>query len=220
VRVAGTEAWREVVGVVGDVKHWGLDKKARPEMYYPPAQTPSRQATLVLGAFGDAAGLAPALRGVVRRLDPQLPIGPAVSMERVVERSVSSRWFFLTLMAMFAGLALVLAVLGIYSVTAYSVAQRTHEIGVRISLGAGMRDVRRLVVGETLRLSSGGIAAGLVGALLLGRLIEAQLFGVPPSDPPTLAAVAALLLAVALLAGEIPARRAARVDPTVALRRD
>jgi predicted permease len=220
VRVAGTEAWREVVGVVGDVKHWGLDKEVRPEMYYPPAQSPSSSATLVVRASGEPLDLAPALREAARRLDRQLPMGEPVPMERVVERSVSSRLFFLTLMGAFAGLALVLAILGIYSVTAYSVAQRTHEIGVRMSLGAELGDVRRLVLGETLRLSAGGVAAGLVGALLLGRFIEAQLFGVPATDPLTLAAVAALLLGVALLAGGVPARRAARVDPTAALRRD
>jgi predicted permease len=220
VRVAGTERWREVVGVVGDVKHWGLDQSARPEMYFPPAQEPEAQATLVVRAAGDPMSLVPALRDEVRRLDAELPMGAPVLMERVVERSVSPRWFFLTLMAVFAGLALVLAALGIYSVTAYSVAQRTHEIGVRMSLGARVRDVRRLVLGETLRLSAGGVGLGLVGALMLGRFIEKQLFGVPPTDPLTLAAVAGVLMGVSLLAGDVPARRAARVNPTVALRRE
>jgi putative ABC transport system permease protein len=218
VRLAGTEAWREVVGVVGDVKHWGLDQAVRPEMYFPPAQEPMAQVTLVVRAAGDPMSLVPALRGALRRLDAELPLGTPVLMERVIERSVSPRWFFLTLMAAFAGLALVLAALGIYSVTSYGVAQRTHEIGVRMSLGARMADVRKLVLGETLRLSAGGIALGLLGAVMLGRFIEKQLFGVPPADPLTLAAVAGVLLGVSLLAADVPARRAARVDPTLALR--
>jgi putative ABC transport system permease protein len=220
LRVVGAEAWLEVVGVVGDVKHWGLDQAARPEMYLTPAQSPWAQATLVVRAAGDPMALVPALREQVRGLDAELPMGLPVLMEHVVERSVSSRRFFLTLMTIFGGLALLLAGLGIYSVTAYGVAQRTHEIGVRMSLGARVRDVRRLVLGETLRMSATGVATGLAGALLLGRFIEKQLFGVTPADPVTLAGVATLLLGVSLLAGDVPARRAARVDPTTALRQE
>jgi putative ABC transport system permease protein len=220
LRVVGAEAWLEVVGVVGDVKHWGLDQAARPEMYLTPAQSPWAQATLVVRAAGDPMALVPALREQVRGLDAELPMGLPVLMEHVVESSVSSRRFFLTLMTIFGGLALLLAGLGIYSVTAYGVAQRTHEIGVRMSLGARVRDVRRLVLGETLRMSATGVATGLAGALLLGRFIEKQLFGVTPADPVTLAGVATLLLGVSLLAGDVPARRAARVDPTTALRQE
>jgi putative ABC transport system permease protein len=218
VQINGTDDWREVIGVVGDVKHWGLDSDARPEMYVPFAQEQSTYMTLVFRTTGDTLSQLAPLRDVLRKLDPDLPLGAPRSLEQVVSQSVASRRFFLDLMRAFAALALLLAVVGIYAVIACNVAQRSHEFGVRMSLGAHTGDIRRLVLGEGLRIAGLGVVVGVAGALALGRFIREQLFGVTSQDPVTLLAVSLLLLASALLACYVPAYRATRVDPAIALR--
>lgn len=214
------EIKREVVGVVGDVKHWGLDKSVNPEMYLPIAQQPTPFVTLVMRTAGEPLSFVPALREQVRALDADLPISAPQAMDDVIAASESQRKFFLTLMAAFAGLALVLAGLGIYAVMAYNVTQRTHEIGVRMALGAQTMDVGRLIVGEGARLAVVGIALGVAGALALTHLLKNLLYGVTATDPLTFALVPLLLATVALAACAIPARRAAKVDPMVALRHE
>jgi len=220
VRLGGSDIWREVIGVAGDVKHWGLDARVNPEMYLPFAQSPSPFMTVLTRTSGDPLTTAAPLREALRGLDPDLPLGSLRTMDDLVSFSVSPRRFFLSLMATFAVLALVLASVGIYGVMAVDVAQRTHEIGVRVSLGARFADIQRLVLGEALRVGIAGVAIGLLAALGLGRFIRSQLFGVESSDPMTLGAAGLLLLGAALLAAFVPALRATRVDPTVALRCD
>ncbi|MGH9795925.1 MAG: ABC transporter permease [Candidatus Acidiferrales bacterium] len=214
------EVKREVVGVVGDVKHWGLDQPVNPEMYIPITQQPTPFVTLVMGTAGEPLSFVPALREQVRALDADLPISAPQTLDDVIAASESQRKFFLTLMAAFAGLALVLAGLGIYAVMAYNVTQRTHEIGVRMALGAQTLDVRRLIVGEGARLAVVGITLGVAGALGLTHLLKNLLYGVTATDPLTFALVPLLLATVALAACAIPARRAAKVDPMVALRHE
>ncbi len=214
------EIKREVVGVVGDVKHWGLDNPVNPEMYIPITQEPTPFVTLMIRTAGEPLSFVPALREQVRALDADLPISAPQTMDDVIAASESQRKFFLTLMTAFAGLALVLAGLGIYAVMAYNVTQRTHEIGVRMALGAQTMDVGRLIVGEGARLAVVGIALGAAGALALTHLLKNLLYGVTATDPLTFALVPLLLATVALAACAIPARRAAKVDPVVALRHE
>ena len=154
----------------------------------------------------------------VRARDPNLPVSTVETMEDVVSASVRDRRLIMVLLGVFAALALVLAAVGIYSVMAYAVGQRTHEIGVRIAIGANRQDVMRLVLRQTLWLASAGLVVGVLAAIALTRLMRTLLFEVQPSDPVTLVAVVLVLLAVALLAGYVPGRRASRVDPIVALR--
>jgi putative ABC transport system permease protein len=218
VRLGGSQQWREVVGVVGDVKHWGLDESVRPEMYLPEPQAPTPYLSVVVRSSLEPQALVGAVRQQLRAVDKDLPLGQALTLDEVVGQSLAPRRFFLRLLAGFAALALLLATMGIYAVTALSVAQRTHEIGVRVSLGARLSDIRRLVLGEGLKMTAVGLAFGLAAAAALGRSIEDQLFGVQRGDPITLGAVTIVLVAAALLASYVPARRAARVDPGVALR--
>jgi putative ABC transport system permease protein len=214
------EIRREVVGVVGNTRHWGLGQPVNPEMYIPFSQQPAPFMTLVVRTAGDPIGAVPSIREQVRALDPNLPISQSASMETVIAGSESHRRFVLALMASFAGLALALAALGIYAVMAYNVAQRTHEIGVRMALGAQARDIRWLVVSEGARLALLGAVIGLAGALALTRLLGKLLYGVKPADPITLVTVPLLLMLMACAASYLPARRATRVDPMVALRHE
>jgi ABC-type antimicrobial peptide transport system permease subunit len=174
--------------------------------------------TLVVGTNGDPNSLTSAVLAGIHDVDKALPLPVAQPMVDVYAASISSRRFNMLLLSIFAGTAIVLAGVGIYGVISYSVARRTHEIGVRMALGAGTRDVLALVVGQGLRLVIFGMAIGLAGAFALTRVLEKMLFGVTSRDPATFAAVSLLLTGVALLACYIPARRAMRVDPIVALR--
>jgi putative ABC transport system permease protein len=212
------EVKREVVGVVGNTRHWGLGREVNPEMYIPVTQQPNPSMTLVMRTAGDPQGFAGAMREQVRALDAQLPISAPRTMEEVIAQSESQRSFFLTLMAAFAGIALTLASLGIYAVMACNVTQRRQEIGVRLALGAQAGDIRALVMREGARLAAGGVVLGLGGALVLTNFLKNLLYEVTAVDPLTFVAMAALLTAVALLASYLPARRATRVDPLVALR--
>jgi putative ABC transport system permease protein len=155
---------------------------------------------------------------VVHGLDPQLPLARVATLDEVLARSVSEPRFYALLLGSFAGIALFLAALGLFGVMAYAVAQRTRELAVRIALGARREELLRMVLGEALLLGAVGVAAGLAGALLLSRVIASMLFALSPRDPATLGEVAVLLLATALVASYVPARRATRVDPVIALR--
>jgi putative ABC transport system permease protein len=218
----GTDSWgvREIVGIVGDVKESQLSERARPEMYTPFPQTPWPFFTAVVRTEADAASLAPQIRAVVARLDPEQPPGDIATMTHYVGRAIATPQFTATLVSAFAALATVLAGLGLYGLLAYGVAQRRREIGIRMALGAQPRDVRSMVVSQALRLGAAGLGVGLAGALALTRVLESLLFGVSAADPLTFAAVCALLMAVVASAAYLPARRATHVDPIVALRAD
>jgi putative ABC transport system permease protein len=213
-----TEVRREVVGVVGNTRHWGLGREVNPEMYIPLAQQPTPFMTLVVRTSGEPAAFAGALRQQMRTVDSQLPVSALQSGDELLAQSESQRSFFLTLLAAFAGIALTLAGLGIHAVMAYNVAQRRQEIGVRLALGARARDIRAMVLGEGSKLALAGVALGVAGALALTRLLEQLLYGVSATDPLTFLSVPVLLAGVALAACAAPARRAAKVDPMIALR--
>jgi putative ABC transport system permease protein len=216
--MGGSQAWREVVGVVADVKHWGLDRRVNPEMYLPQRQMVYGALYFVLATDGDPAALAAAVREQLRAVDPNLPLSKIRTLEDVAARSVASRRAAMILLAIFGSLALVLSAAGIYGVMAHLVAVRTAEIGVRMTLGARPADVVRLVIREGAIQAFSGLAIGLAGAVALMRSLRSMLYEVSPADPITLAAVAAILLMTAMAACLVPARRAMRVDPVQALR--
>jgi putative ABC transport system permease protein len=207
----------EVVGVVSDVRGTNLAEQPWPTMYFPIAQQPQNDASLVIHTT-EAGAVKAALPGVVRSVDKDGPISSLSTMEQLVSRSVAAPRFRTLLLGIFAGLAFFLAVVGIYGIISYSVSQRTHEIGLRMALGAERRDVVRLVVGQGMRQTLIGVAAGLVAALGLTRLLASYLYSVRPTDPWTFLVVSVVMLAVALLASYIPARRATKIDPLVALK--
>jgi putative ABC transport system permease protein len=210
--------WREIVGVVKDVRHVALDTESKPQIYFPFTHFPSPMMTLVARTDGDPMNFVAAVRSQVQAIDRDQPVSNVHTMEELLARSVSERRFNLLLLAIFAGVALLLAAVGIYGVMSYSVEQRTHEIGVRMALGARTGDVLRLLLGQGMKLVAPGVAIGLAAAFGLTRLISTLLFDIRPTDPLTFVAIALLLTVVALLACYIPARRAAKVDPMVALR--
>ena len=210
--------FREIVGVVGDVKHRGLADATDPEVYIPYDQQPMDFGVVVARTRADPLSVVGGVKGRIHELDPALPIADVLPMRTIVADSVANDRFITILLALFAGLALGLAAIGIYGVMSYAVAQRTREIGVRMALGAARADVLRLVAREGLRLSALGVAIGLAASVAATRGLTALLFGVTAGDPLTYAAVAAVLVATALAACYVPARRAARVDPLVALR--
>jgi len=211
--------WREIVGVVADLRHTALDVAPRAEVYMPLAQSPAGTMSVVVAATGPSGGRLEALRETVRALDPDLPIANPRSMEDVVSGSLLPQRLAMVLLGVFATLALLMAALGLYGVVAYSVARRTQEIGVRIALGATGPGVLRLVVGQGMRLVAAGVAAGLAGAWGVTRLLASLLYGVSPTDPVAFSLAAVLLGLVALLAAALPAWRASRLDPMTALRR-
>jgi putative ABC transport system permease protein len=219
--------WMEIVGIVGGVKHDGLDAPVGPEMYMPYAQTPFSQMPaglrfppMFLAARSglDHASLAAAMRAEIKALDKDLPVINIRTLDQLLADSISQHRFYLTLLAFFAAVALILAAVGLYGVVSYTVRQRTHEIGVRMAFGARAVDVLRLIIRYAMKLTLIGALIGLAGALALTRLMKTLLFEVSATDPLTFAGVSALLAAVALLACYVPARRATKVDPLVALR--
>ena len=214
------KAGGEVVGIARDVKRQGLARESAPEIYVPYAQYPVHTLAMVLRTDVPPRSLAVAAERVLHELDAELPIARVATLEEIVARSISEPRFYTLLLSAFAATGLFLAALGLFGVMSYAVAQRTRELAVRLALGARQQELRRLVVREALVLGGMGLALGLAGALALSRTLTTLLYSVSPSDPQTLAAVAALLLATTLLAGYLPARRATRIDPVVALRAD
>jgi putative ABC transport system permease protein len=208
----------EIVGVVGDVKNLSLGAEPKPAFYEPHAQVPFSQMTVVLRTSTDPHSLITGVTKEVGSMDKELPVFGAKTMDEYLSASVAAPRFNTTLLTIFAAVALVLTIVGLYGVMSYSVAQRTNEIGIRMALGAQTGDVLRLIVKQGVKLVLLGLAIGLVGAFALMKLIASLLFGVTTKDPLTFAVVAGLLTAVALLACYLPARRASRIDPMVALR--
>jgi putative ABC transport system permease protein len=226
IRPAGVEAWFTIVGVLKDVKQGGVDAKTGSELYFSYPQLPlafgsaPRNMHVVLRSTRSTATLAPAIRAAVASLDPALPVVKLRSMDDVFSDAVSRPRFLAQLLGVFASVALALAALGTYGVLAYSVAERRREIGIRMALGADQRGVLGMVLAQGMTLAGGGLVLGMLGAVGLTRLASTLLFGVSPADPLTFGSVAAFILLVALAACVIPARRATRVDPLVALRQD
>jgi putative ABC transport system permease protein len=213
------EQWKgEIIGVVGNIRHRGLSSEPWREMYVSQYQIPTGSMNLVVRAATDPTRLTAAIKGEVQAMDRDVPIYTIRTMENLVSESVAQPRFRTLLLAIFAAVALVLAAVGIYGVMSYYVTQRTHEIGVRMALGASSRDVMRLVVGHGMALAIAGVGIGLAGSFLLTRLMASLLYQVSASDPATFVAISIMLTAVALLASYIPARRATKVDPMVALR--
>jgi predicted permease len=207
-----------VVGVVGDVRQVTLDAAAAPAMYFPVAQMPYPFLTFVVRpAAGDAATALPAMRDALRALDPGLALHDLRPLAAVVEASLVRQRFAMTVTAAFAVAGLLLAAVGLYGVIAYSVAQRTRELGVRLALGATPRAVLALVVREGMRVTGAGVVAGVLGALAAARLLESQLYTVSAADPVVYAGVALLTALVALVATYLPARRATTLDPATTL---
>ena len=213
-----TDVMCEIIGVVGDVKHRRLWLPHDPESYVPYDQNPMGGMNIVVRSAADPMTLLPALRTQVHALDPELPIYKAQRMEDYLAASVAQRRFTSLLCSIFAGAGLLLAVVGLFGVMSYSVAQRTHEIGVRVAVGAEKTDILRMILREAMGIATVGIEIGLLGAFGLSRILESQLFAVSATDPLTFLGVVTALVVVALLACSIPARRATRVDPMVALR--
>jgi putative ABC transport system permease protein len=209
---------REIIGVVGDVHHSGPLKDAPPQVYEPYQENPTSSLTVIVQAETPHVTLAAAVRSAVQSLDKDQPVDRIVPMSELLADSIAEPRFYTLLLAIFAAIAFALAAVGIYGVMSYAVTQRTHEIGIRMALGAQTADVLKLVVRNGMVLAVAGVAIGLAGAFALTRLMTKLLFGVTPTDVLTFAAVSALLIVVALLACYIPARRASKVDPLVALR--
>jgi putative ABC transport system permease protein len=216
--------WREIVGVVGDEKLSALDTETESAVYVPLPQntvpTAIRSVTLVARAGGDPSGLPAALRAALRSVDGEQALFQIRPLSEVISDSLGRPRFNSLLMVIFAALAGVLAAVGVYGVMAYSVAQRRQEIGIRLALGARPRNVLTMILGQGLRLGAAGVGAGLVAALALTRVAVTLLYGVSPTDPLTFSTIALLLLAVAFLASYLPARRATKLDPCVALRHE
>ena len=211
-------AMREIIGVVSDIRNRNLSSELRPGYYLPAAQMPFNQMTLVVRTTNDPHSVITAVQNEVHAMDNELPIFNVKTMDDYISATVAGPRFNATLLVIFAGVALILTIVGLYGVMSYSVAQRTNEIGIRMALGAQTKDVLRLIVSQGFKLVLIGLGIGLAGAFALTRVIASLLFGVTTKDPLTFAAVAVLLALVALLACYIPARRATRLDPLHALR--
>jgi ABC-type antimicrobial peptide transport system permease subunit len=215
-----------VIGVVGDVRQGGLDQRPVPEIDVPYNQPPGpypfglQDVFLSVKLAVDPAGGAPALRAAVKSVDSELPLDEVYTMEEVISRSTAARRLNLTLLGAFAVIALVLSTAGLYGVISYTISQRTRELGIRMALGAQPSDVVKLVMRQGALLAALGVGAGLVGAFGLSRLLERLIYGVSTQDPLTFGSLALLMGAVALLATWMPARRASRVDPIIAIKSD
>jgi putative ABC transport system permease protein len=216
----GKDAMTPIVGVVGDVHGFGLESDPEPTIYASLAQAPDDGLSIVVRTSADPASLAGPLRTIVRDIDHDLPVYSVQTMEERVSSSVGRQRFYATLIAIFAAVALILSAVGLYGVIAYAVSQRTHELGVRVALGATASGLSRMVISEGLVLTAIGIAIGIAGSFAAGRLIATLLFGVNAFDPLTIGGVVIVLIVVATMASWLPARRAARADPLVAMRGD
>jgi len=205
----------EIVGIVGDIRHRSLESAPFATMYLPILET--GWMNLTIRTAGNPSNLAAAVRREVSAIDRDQPVGAVRTMGQVSSESVAAPRYRTWLLGLFAAVALALSAVGIYGVISYTVAQRTHELGIRMALGAQSKDVLKLIIGQGIKLALAGVLLGLGGALALTRLVRTLLFGVSATDPLTFALIAALLILVALLACYIPARRATKVDPLVAL---
>lgn len=210
--------WKTVVGVVADTRNYTLEQQPWPEMFESYLQAPQHFMTLAVRTSGAPLAMAETVRRAVLSVDKNQPLSKVESMDDVVAKSSAPQWFRTMLLGLFAVLALALTAIGIFGVMAYTVSQRTHEIGIRMALGAQKSDVLRMIVGQGVKLGLVGVAIGIAGAYALTRFLSSLLYGVKPTDPATFIAVSLILITVALLACYIPARRAAKVDPMVALR--
>ena len=214
----GQRHWREIVGVVGHVKQYGLDGKSKVQYYFPHTQSPQPNLYLVVRTASEQKGMAAAIRGALDSIDKDQPIYKVTTLEQMVSNSTSQKRFSMFLLGIFAAVALLLAAVGIYGVMSYAVTQRTHEVGIRMALGAQQKDVLALVVRQGMLMTLIGVGIGLVGAFAATQVMASLLFGVGTHDPLTFAGISVLLTAVALIASFIPARRATKVDPMIALR--
>ncbi len=222
IRFPGNETspplWRTVVGVVSDVSQYGLDQKPPMQIYLPHSQFPTSFNTIVVKTESDPAAMTNAVRGAILSVDKDQAVFNVTTLEQLLGESIAKRKFFMLLLLVFAALALTLAAIGIYGVMSYVASQRTHEIGIRMALGAQGKDVLRLIIGNGMTLALTGVALGLLGALGLTRVMAGILFGVTTTDALTYISVSAGLIVVALLACYVPARRATKIEPLVALR--
>jgi putative ABC transport system permease protein len=224
IRPSGDSVWMTIVGVAKDVKQAGVDSKTGTELYFDYDQSPvvvqfaPPTLNVVMRSTRDKTALAPSIRRAVASLDPSLPVAQLRSMDEVFETAVARPHVIAELLGVFATVALVLAAVGTYGVLAYSITERSREIGIRIALGASARDVLRMVLRQGIGLAVVGLTLGLIGAAALGRLTGTLLFGVAPTDKMTYTLVAVFMLAIAGAASFVPARRATRVDPLEALR--
>jgi putative ABC transport system permease protein len=212
--------WITIVGVAGDTKLYGLANPARLEVYVPFRQSASSDMTLIVKSGTEPAALTSAIRTAIASIDKEQPLFGVATMQQLVDNSVSTRRITLILLGVFGGLALLLGAIGIYGVLAYSVAQRTHEIGIRMALGARGGDVVHMILAQGAKIAGAGVLIGIIASFGLTRLMTKLLFSVSPADPATFAAVAIVLVLVALLASYVPARRTLRVDPMIALRHE
>jgi putative ABC transport system permease protein len=216
----GAPEWVEIVGVVGNVRQYRADRDPVPMTYAPSSASPGRAQNLMIRTAGDPSAAAGAIRSALQSLDPSLPVSPPRTLDAVVGASLTQRKFNMTLLIVFAGIALVLAIAGIYGTVAYSVAQRTQEIGIRVALGASSREILGLVLFGALKPVAGGLVVGIIASLALTRALERLVYGISTTDPMTFISLPILLGVVAFIAGLLPAMRATRVDPLEALRVD
>ncbi|MGA2430032.1 MAG: FtsX-like permease family protein, partial [Candidatus Acidiferrum sp.] len=217
---SAAEPWATIVGVTGDVKSDGFDQASAPYLYFPAYQQPSYSLVVYLRTTVDPGTLGDLIRREVQGVDPSVPVFAVHTMDDVISKYLADRRFALELLGVFAGVALLLASIGIYGVMAYTFSERTNEIGIRMAMGAQRRDILRIAVGEGAVVVAIGVVAGLAGSAMLTRFLQSMLFDVKAIDPITYAAIGGLLTAVTLLACLVPAHRATRVDPLVALRHE
>jgi putative ABC transport system permease protein len=210
--------WAEVVGVVADVHQNPNPNRGPAEIFTPHAQSPVQTMSILVRTEGDPAALTTPVRKLLQARDPNLPFYDTMTMKKAMEFGLWESRLFSSMMGAFSAIALLIAAVGLYGIMAYSVAQRTHEIGIRMALGAAATDVQRMIVGQALRITLLGIGLGLAGAFAVTRLMSSLLFGVKPDDPPTFVAVTVMLALSGLIAAWLPARRATMVEPVRALR--
>jgi predicted permease len=214
----GMPTFLTIIGVVGHVQNYGIGQDTRVQLYSPYRQVPPANASFVLRTSQDPAALASAVRAAMREIEPTLPVFALRTMDEIFDVSVTNQRILLTILMVFAGLALLLAAIGLYGVLSYIVGQRTREVGVRMALGATARSVRELMLQQGLRLAAFGLGGGVLASLGLGKLMDALLYGVSPFDPVVYGAVIVLLVAIGLFASWLPAHRATRINPVEALR--